>query len=176
MGSVLDLLHDTELLPVDIQIGGFRPGVDYGFLSRGLSPCVRSFSLRNGIAVGIGWPVADGQYPDTLDRLRRAFQEIHVLHKYHQSAGDVDNDLYFVLGHYSPNVSGAILEVAEREIAEYFSANRRIVPLRLEDLSLACYPDEALPMAATAVLPATCDSSAAARAIQAGNLAPLSAF
>jgi hypothetical protein len=45
VSSVLDLLHDTELLPMEIQIGGFRPGVDYGFLSRGLSPGVRSFSL-----------------------------------------------------------------------------------------------------------------------------------
>jgi hypothetical protein len=175
LGSVLDLLHDTELLPMEIQIGGFRLGVDYGFLSRGLSPSDRSFSLRNGIAVGIGWPVADGRYPDTLDRLRREFQDIHVLHKYHKSAGDVDNDLYFVLGHYSSDASGVGLEGAEREIAQYFTANPRIVPLRLEDLSIACYTDEALPVAATAVLPATCDSGAAARAIQEGSLAPLSA-
>jgi hypothetical protein len=175
LSSVLDLLHDTELLPMEIQIGGFRPGVNYGFFSRGLSPNVRSFSLRNGIAVGIGWPVADGQYPDTLDRLRRAFQNIHVLHKYHQSAGDVDNDLYFVLGRHSSKLNGASLEGAEREIARYFSANPRVVPLRLEDLSVACYTDESLPMTATAVLPATCDSGAAARAIQAGSLAPLSA-
>jgi hypothetical protein len=174
LSSVLDLLHDTELLPMEIQIGGFHPGVDYGFLSRGLSPSVRSFSLRNGIAVGIGWPVADRQYPDTLDRLRRAFQDIHVLHKYHRSTGDVDNDLYFVLGHYSSSARGVNIEGAEREIAQYFSVNTCVVPLRLEDLSLACYTDEALPVTATAVLPAMCDS-AAARAIQAGGLAPLSA-
>jgi hypothetical protein len=173
--DVIDLLHDTKLLPMEIQIGGFRPGVDYGFLSRGLSPSVRSFSLRNGIAVGIGWPVANGRYPDTLDRLRRAFQDIHVLHKYHQTASDVDNDLYFVLGRYSANVSDVSLDGAEREIAQYFSANPRILPLRLEDLSVASYTDEALPMTATAVLPATCDSGVAARAIYAGSLAPLSA-
>jgi hypothetical protein len=165
LDCILERLRQTDLLPMEIQIGGFKTGTDYGFTSRGLSPSARSFTLRDGVALGIGWPVSGGRYPDSLDRLRRTFQDMHVQHKYHRAAGDVDNDLYFVLGHCSPDLSAAAGNAVEREIGSYFASKRCLVPLRQEDLSIAWYTDEALPLASTLALPVAGETGESVRAL-----------
>lgn len=158
---VRELLRQTRLLPMEIQVGGFYPHVDYGFTSRGLSPSIRSFSLRDGAALGIGWPVVDGRYPNSLDSLRREFRQLDIIHKYHRNAADVDNDLYFVLGHYSQRVRESLVEAVETDIRQYFAASISRIPLRLDDLSIAHYADETLPPASTVIVPVRGDDGAA---------------
>lgn len=175
LGSVVARLQDTNLLPMQVQIGGFRPGVDYGFRSRGRGPHARSFSLQEGAAVGMGWPVQNGQYPDSLDRLRRLFQDVNVLHKYHRRPGDVDNDLYFVMGRCLTPVSEADRDRTEQEMRRYFSAHPCVIPLGREDLAVACYTDEALPAPTTAAIPVTIDEGAADRVIREASMAALRA-
>jgi len=96
--QILGLLSSTPLLPMKLQIGGFRHYEHFDFTSRGLHPYLRSFAIRDRIAVAMGWPTDSGRHPASLDELRRVFQNVNVLHQYHQKETDKDNDFFFVLG------------------------------------------------------------------------------
>jgi hypothetical protein len=99
IAGLLGLLTETGDLPFRVQIGGFHPGERYPFEGFGRHPYVRSFEVQSSNAVvTIGWPVDDGRFPDTLDKLRREFARYNVLHKYHRTAGDIDHDFFLVLG------------------------------------------------------------------------------
>jgi hypothetical protein len=99
----LEILAAHLTPPLSIRIGGFGPGTPAAFSSRGQHPHERMFSVQGNAFVLVGWPlstVTDGTSPGPLDELRRAMNEANVLHWYHQSAADVDNDFHLVVGHH----------------------------------------------------------------------------
>lgn len=167
---LLAFLRQSGYLPFQVQLGGFRDR-DYPFTSRNLRPYERSFAFRDGRAVMIGWPVRGAPiddsnlslvdllresriYPNTLDRLRQAFQGFGFLHTYYQDTQDVDNDFYLRIGVYDsasiPEELGYELEV---EIREFLS---KVQPLMIEigetSISLVFSENEMLPVESTSVL------------------------
>ena len=155
LAGLLAFLRTTDQLPFPVQLGGFGDR-DYPFASRGRRPYARSFLIQADKAVLMGWPVdplAKGRavYPPALDELRRQGQRYNVLHKYHQSAHDVDNDLYLRLGLLAPGaVPAALLTTLTADLRGYLSIRQ---PLNLsvgpQQLSLVAYEDERLLPATT---------------------------
>ena len=142
--SILSLLRSAELPSFEIQIGGYAPSRDYGFLSQAQHPAVRSFSVQQDTAVAMGWP---GGGANDIDRLRRSFNRINIRHKWHQSKMDIDNDFYFVLGRLNRNSLGdGKIEVVEQKVRSYMAA---IEPLILTvdsgTLAVVFYQDPELP-------------------------------
>jgi len=112
--GLLAYLRSSPIIPFQVQLGGFHDH-DYSFVSRGNRPYSRSFSVQDRNVVVVGWPVRvmftanrhsmpwtpfqqANSYPNTLDNLRRGVQHYGVLHSYHQSPDDIDNDLFFRIG------------------------------------------------------------------------------
>jgi len=132
-----------ELPPLRVRIGGYRPGVDYGFTSRGQHPAERSFSVQGRMAVVIGWP-EDRARP--LDRLRRKFDErLGVRHKYHTSADAVDDDFFFVLGTVATRPAADLSE----EIRAYLARSFVVVSVDRSTLRVVAYHDTRLPARST---------------------------
>lgn len=96
--KVFTLLKMTEYLPFEVKIGGYKKRANYPFSSRNDHPYLRSCSFHNDIIVAMGWPFNGKNYPPTLDKLRRQFNKANILHKYHKTLDETDNDFYFVLG------------------------------------------------------------------------------
>ena len=97
---VMDIL--AAATPLRVRVGGFRPGQEIPFTSRGQHLAERTFSMHDKAFVLVGWPadsLAGAGQP--LDELRRAMNAANVLHRYHAHATDVDNDLHLVLGHHA---------------------------------------------------------------------------
>lgn len=89
-------------LPLHIQIGGVKPD-DLNPYDPDRRPFERTFSLRDdGLLVMIGWPVVPKQRRfapvPTLLGIRKYLERFNVVHKYHKSPSDQDNDLFVVLG------------------------------------------------------------------------------
>ena len=86
-----------------IRIGGYRPGSPATFSSRGAHPHDRMFSVRGPAFVLMGWPLATitgGISVKPLDDLRRNMKDANILHWYHESPSDIDNDFHLVVGHH----------------------------------------------------------------------------
>jgi hypothetical protein len=147
LGRALDLARHAFRPPLRIQIGGFVPGARAPFLSRGRSPYERSFSMSEGRAVAMGWPHVDGAHPAPLARLRREFESVGVLHKYHRGVEDRDDDFFFVLGRARSGDPG---EPELRAAAEDLRASMLRAPfelvLDLRDIHVVGYVDPALPV------------------------------
>lgn len=153
--QILDFLRSTDALPIQIQIGGFRPYDNYPFTSRGQHPYFRSFSVRGQIAVAMGWPASAEQYPNSLHKLRRELQKANVLHKYHKSLDDIDNDFFFALGRVDRNcVKEIMIQKVEETLRIYLAGLRPIViPVGKEELSIVGYLDPQLPLATSISYP-----------------------
>jgi len=160
-------LRGCGLLPFEVQIGGFA-NRDYPFTSRKTRPYDRSFSVQGDKVVLMGWPVrgepftaAPGTpaavlheariYPAILDTLRHAAQRFGILHGYHRTLTDVDNDLFFRVGLVDPKaVTPAMTSVLETQMRQHLSIQQPLViAIRLEDISVAAYEDDRLPVAST---------------------------
>ena len=106
---VMDILARRFATPLPVRIGGFRPDQAPPFTSRGQHPAQRSFSVQDRAFVLVGWPAAsiagDGR---PLDDLRREMNAAGLLHRYHASPGDVDNDLHMVVGHHAGAPAAAL--------------------------------------------------------------------
>jgi hypothetical protein len=154
-------------VPFEVQLGGFAQR-DYPFTSRENTPYERSLSVQGDKVVVIGWPVrgepfskhpatpADAirearTYPLTLDIIRHAMQGFGVLHGYHRTLTDIDNDLFFRIGLIdlkatTPAMTGD-LEIRARRL---LSTQRALVlEIRLEDIYIAAYDDDRLPVGST---------------------------
>lgn len=155
MRKVLDLLRHTPLLPMTIQLGGYREDQHYPFTSRGRHPYVRSFALQGELAVAMGWPVIHETYPPALDQLRRAFNAVHVLHKYHASPNDIDNDFFFVLGRVRrAALREDAVRAVEAQLRAFLAAREPLVfEVRREHLALVTYRDPQLPPASCRAYP-----------------------
>ena len=116
--------------PLSIRIGGFRPNSPTKFTSRGQRPYERMFSAQDGSLVLVGWPastVMNGITQRPLDDLRRKMNEANILHWYHKSWSDVDNDFHLVVGHYD-GVSQRNVEEAVDAASIYLSQH----PIQVE--------------------------------------------
>jgi hypothetical protein len=103
LSRALALLTAHLTPPLRIRIGGFGPGSAARFRSRGQHPHERMFSAQGGALVLVGWPVAtiaSGLADKPLDDLRRAMASAGVMHWYHSTPGDIDNDFHLVVGHH----------------------------------------------------------------------------
>lgn len=156
----LAALRASRDLPLEVQVGGFD-AADRRFLSRGDPPYQRSFSVQGDKAVVIGWPRrADGPggsvaYPRTLDALRRRAREFGILHAYHRLPEDVDNDLFFRVGLVDRELAfeDAVREL-EGRVRAYLSAQPPLIlKIGHDDLKVAAYSDERLPMETTDIRP-----------------------
>jgi hypothetical protein len=99
----LEILSAHLTPPLSIRIGGYGPDTPAAFSSRGRHPHDRMFSAQGNAFVLVGWPeaaVTDGISPGPLDGLRREMNEANIMHWYHESAADVDNDFHLVVGHH----------------------------------------------------------------------------
>lgn len=92
---LLSFLRSPDFRPTTVRIGGYRHYHEYPFQSRGMHPYLRSFSIQGAIAVAMGWPASESQFPTSLDELRRQFESrLAVRHKWHRKPGDVDNCVF----------------------------------------------------------------------------------
>lgn len=60
--------------------------------------------MQGDAFVLMGWPVstvANGISQRPLDELRRKMNAANILHWYHESSTDVDNDFHLVVGHHN---------------------------------------------------------------------------
>ncbi len=137
-----------ELAPIEVRVGGFRPGRDYGFESRGGPPAERSFSIQGDTAVAMGWPFREGAYCDAINELRwTLFRRFGVRHRWHLEEGAADNDVYFVLGHLdSRGADAAELRRAAAEMRTYLSGLEGLsLSIGRESLRVVAYEDKRLP-------------------------------
>jgi hypothetical protein len=156
----LELLRNTSLLPLDVRIGGFRAS-DRPFLSRGDAPYRRSFSIQGDKVVVVGWPYEPAPagfsdaFPQTLFEIRRRAQGLGILHAYHRAESDRDNDLFFRIGLIDPGaVRDDVGRRLERQMRRQLSLDPPLVlGLGVDDLCVAAYEDQRLPLDTTEVWP-----------------------
>jgi hypothetical protein len=87
--------------PIRLRFGGFSPADANPYDQR--PPFERSFTIRpDGLAVAIGWPIADGVIGPALLDFRKGAELFHIVHKYHAKETDRDNDAFLVLGAVTP--------------------------------------------------------------------------
>jgi hypothetical protein len=145
--GLFHFLMNTPILPLNIRIGGFRRSEAYFFTSRGQHPYNRSFTLSRREAVVIGWPVNNNKYPMSLDHLRRCCIVYNVQHKYHQAEGDIDNDLFLVLGRLrQASITPDEYAGVQSYIRELLSSRQSLdLAIGVETLSVVAYEDRSLP-------------------------------
>ena len=149
--GLVDFLRSPRFASIRVQVGGYESSGDYPFRSRNIHPYLRSFSIQGNIAVAMGWPVQAGDFPNSLDRLRRGFQEFGVRHKWHRMDADVDNDFYFVLGKLDHGtVERTALEssteIVRAELASYGPTD---VEINRDTVRFVGYSDPQLPQQTT---------------------------
>lgn len=153
--GLFHFLLNTPILPLNIRIGGFHRSDAYPFTSRGQHPYTRSFRLHSREVVIIGWPVNKDKYPMSLDRLRRCCIDYHVLHKYHQTAADTDNDLFMVLGRLRRDcLKQDEYAAVQNNISELLSLRQPLdFTIGVESLSVVAYEDRSLPITSSYAYP-----------------------
>jgi hypothetical protein len=144
---LLELLR-SQLAPIMVRIGGYERTQEFGFRSRDMHPFDRSFAVRGEIAVAMGWPVLRSM---PLEKLRRSFTEVNVLHKEHRKETDVDDDFYFVLGRVAQSeTSPGKIDQVQQELRIFLSEVEPVlVTISRESLSIAAYLDTQLPLSST---------------------------
>jgi hypothetical protein len=95
------ILTERFAQPLPVRVGGYRPGDEVPFRSRGQHLYQRTFSWQGDAFVLVGWPASPGSASDRvpLDRLRRDLNAAGLLHRYHARGDDIDGDMHLVVGH-----------------------------------------------------------------------------
>ena len=145
--GVVEFLRGGEFSPIHVRVGGYSESRGYPFLSRDAHPHLRSFSIQEDTAVAMGWPVENGNHPDSLDRLRRSFQQFGVRHKWHTTDEAVDNDCFLVLGRIDRDgLDDKILQAAAASIrADLATALQTMLEISRDTISFVGYVDSRLP-------------------------------
>lgn len=119
--KALSILQDQLRSPCKIRLGGHEFNGNSTFLSRGQHPYNRMFSAQGDALVLIGWPVSTitrGLAEAPLNELRRAMNRAGIMHLYHESTTDIDNDLHMVIGHCDDGPAEAV-SAAVNEVRSY---------------------------------------------------------
>jgi hypothetical protein len=168
--GILDYLRRCDHFPLAVQVGGYGKR-DYPFISRQASPYERSFSIQGDKVVMMGWPirgqpfrqppatpaalVQEGElYPLTLDTVRHAAQVYGILHAYHRTLTDLDNDLFFRIGLLvdQASLSERVRDTMETEARQFLSKQPPLIlNIRLEQVSVVLYEEDTLPKSSTRV-------------------------
>jgi hypothetical protein len=145
--QLLEFLRSDEIKDIEFKIGGWLSHNNgYGFTSRGQHPFIRSFSIQGEIAVAMGWPLIEDQYSEELYQLRKSFESVNVLHKWHKD-GYKDNDLFFVLGRVSKDhLNPFVIKKATAEIRVILSGVDERVIVGRDTMSIVAYVDPQLPI------------------------------
>jgi hypothetical protein len=134
--QVMAILERRFIRPLRIRVGGFLPGEETPFTSRGMCLFERAFSVQGDAFVLIGWPAASlGGDGRPLDELRRDMNAANVLHKYHYRNGDVDDDLYLVVGHHRGAPADALLR-ATNAVRERLASDPVEVEIGIGDVKI----------------------------------------
>jgi hypothetical protein len=123
LDRALKILRSSLEYPCRIRIGGYRPDSEVTFSSRGMHPYDRTFSIQGQAFVLMGWPVstiARGISAKPLDDLRRSMNDANIMHWYHESLTDIDNDFHLVVGHHADAPSAKASEAVE-EVRKYLA-------------------------------------------------------
>jgi hypothetical protein len=133
---VMDILARRFATPLQVRIGGFRPGQAVPFTSRGQHLAERSFSVQGEAFVLVGWPadsLTGAARP--VDELRREMNAAGVLHRYHTQPADVDNDLHLVVGHHA-GAPAAALARATAAVRDKLAADPADLAIALSDVTI----------------------------------------
>jgi hypothetical protein len=136
---VMDILARRFAVPLRVRIGGFRPGQEVPFTSRGQHLAERTFSVQGEAFVLVGWPAdslagfAEAALP--LDELRREMNAAGVLHRYHARPADIDNDLHLVVGHQTGAPAGALARAAAA-VRDKLAADPADLAIGLSDVTI----------------------------------------
>jgi hypothetical protein len=154
----LEYLKNSSFLPWQLRFGGYQLDRDYGFLSRGLHPGIRSFQLQVSekeiIPVLIGWSWKNNLISEQIDCLRRAGQNFNLLHKYHRDLESIDNDFYLRLGTIEGKLSNEEILRIESEVRKILSDSSPLnIILDRKDISFARYQDLVLTPKTTITIP-----------------------
>jgi len=174
--GLLNYFQMSADFPLQIQIGGFQ-NREYPFVSRGDRPFLRSFSIQPGrnpegkeveFVVMMGWPIRSRdlptsqnqlpqlnetlKYPKSLDSIRQTVQTFNVLHAYHSTLTDVDNDFFFRIGiinnpaKIDPFIKQQLVDSMREWLAHHDPV---IVNVKRSDIWLIQYTSPELPTNAT---------------------------
>jgi hypothetical protein len=124
--------------PLGIRIGGYRPDTLAMFSSRGQHPYERTFSVQGDAFVLMGWPVStvtSGISQRPLDELRREMNDANILHWYHESRADIDNDFHLVVGHHN-GVSQHETTEAVRAVRAYLAKHPVQIEVGVDQLAI----------------------------------------
>ena len=138
-------LHAVLTPPLTIRFGGF-PRSDRRLRSRGLPLHDRTFSISDGRAVLMGWPVVDGSPSPALAEVRDGCAALGVTHRY-----GTDPDVYLVVADVT--AAGERGRALEDAVRRELAAAAVQVPLSAADLCLVTYDDPALPRASSSWRP-----------------------
>jgi hypothetical protein len=162
--GMLGFLRGSGALPFQVQVGGFLDR-EYPFTSRGASPYERSFSIQEDRSVLIGWPVltewdarespcAAARYPNTLHAIRQTLQRYNILHAYHRTATDMDNDFYLRIGVVAGPASRKLLGEMEHAVrCDLAQAGPVLIDVALEHIGVAAYIDDTMALSTTRYRP-----------------------
>ena len=133
---VMDILARRFATPLRVRIGGFRPGQEIPFTSRGQHLAERSFSVQGEAFVLVGWPADSlAGLGRPVDELRREMNAAGVLHRYHARPADVDNDLHLVVGHQA-GAPVAALARATAAVRDKLAADPADLAIALSDVTI----------------------------------------
>jgi hypothetical protein len=141
------ILKHSRVLPFSVSVSGYKDDEAYSFTSRDLHPYLRCFSIQGEIAVVIGWPYDGHHYQDSLDELRRSFQTADVLHKYHGSPKDIDNDFFFAVGKVArERIDNIVLQQLCGKMRHFLSlTHTEPIEISRHCLRVVAYEDAELP-------------------------------
>jgi hypothetical protein len=133
---VMDILARRFATPLRVRIGGFRPGQEVPFTSRGQHLAERSFSVQGEAFVLVGWPADSLAWAGRpVDELRREMNAAGVLHRYHARPADVDNDLHLVVGHQA-GAPAAALARATAAVRDKLAGDPADLAIALSDVTI----------------------------------------
>jgi hypothetical protein len=96
------------------------------------------FSAQGDAFVLVGWTLVTiergfSQMP--LNELRRSMNKTGIMHRYHQSMTDEDNDLYLVIGHHEA-APGNEMAAAVSKVRSYVAEHPIEVDLGIEQVAV----------------------------------------
>lgn len=150
--TLLEFIRSDDFSTIEVKIGGYRPGGQC-FESRSQDPYERSFSVQGNRVVVIGWPTAAPEGQTILDNCRRSFNKVNILHKWHRTPTEIDDDFYLVLGQVQglqKDLKEQLIESMRQFLCIDITTN---VTVDRNSLSVVGYSDAQLPSSTSHLFP-----------------------